>query len=257
MPRLEPCQVLPVIETVQPASGVQTGTMKKPCVLIVDDEVSILRYVGGTLRAEGYETVSASNGEDGLRLTEEENPALVILDIMMPKLDGFEVCRRLREWSQVPIIMLSGRGDEQDKVKCLDLGADDYITKPFGAQELLARVRAVLRRTNGAGTITTPPSYVADGLNIKFAERQVTVSGREVKLTPTEFNLLREFALNAGKVLTHSYLLNRVWGPEYGEEREYLHVFVRRLRNKIEPDTTNPSFIVTVPAVGYQFRDTA
>jgi len=178
------------------------------------------------------------------------------LDIMMPKLDGFEVCRRLREWSQVPVIMLSGRGDEQDKVKCLDLGADDYITKPFGVQELLARVRAVLRRTSGAGAVTTPPSYAAHGLNIKFAERQVTVSGREVKLTPTEFNLLREFVLNAGKVLTHSQLLNRVWGPGYGEEREYLHVFVRRLRNKIEPDPTNPSFIVTVPAVGYQFRDT-
>ena len=230
--------------------------MKKTRVLVVDDEVSILRYVGGSLRGEGHEVVLAGNGQEALRLAEEENPSLVILDIMMPKLDGFEVCRGLREWSQVPIIMLSARGDEQDKVKCLDLGADDYITKPFGAKELLARVRAVLRRTRETTTITTPSSFAAGELKISFAQRQVTVSGKEIRLTPTEYNLLQEFVLNAGKVLTHSHLLNKVWGPEYGEEREYLHVFVRRLRNKIEPDPTSPKFIVTVPAVGYQFRDT-
>jgi len=228
--------------------------MKKTCVLIVDDEVSILRYLQGILRGEGYEVVSASNGQEALRLAEEENPALIILDIMMPKLGGFEVCRKVREWLQSPIIMLSARDDEQDKVKCLDLGADDYITKPFGAEELLARIRAVFRRTNGSTPVTTPPSFTAGELNINFAQRQVTISGKEVKLTPTEYNLLQELTLNAGKVLTHSHLLNKVWGPEYGEEREYLHVFVRRLRNKIEYDPTDPHFIVTVPAVGYKLR---
>jgi two-component system KDP operon response regulator KdpE len=230
--------------------------VKKSPVLVVDDEVSILRYVGGGLRSEGYEVVCASNGQEALHLAEEQNPTLVVLDIMMPKLDGFEVCRRLREWSQVPIIMLSARGDEQDKVKCLDLGADDYITKPFGAAELLARVRAVLRRSNGATATNTPSSFAAGELKISFAERQVTVSGKEIRMTPTEYRLLQEFVVNAGKVLTHSYLLNRVWGPEYGEERDYVHVFVRRLRNKIEPDPASPKFIITVPAVGYQFRAT-
>ncbi len=228
--------------------------MNKTCVLIVDDEVSILRYLQGILRGEGYEVVSASNGQEALRLAEEENLALIVLDIMMPKPDGFEVCRRVREWSNVLIIMLSARDDEQDKVRCLDIGADDYITKPFGAEELLARIRAVFRRTNGSTLVTTPPSFTASELDINFAQRQETISGKEVKLTPAEYNLLQEFALNAGKVLTHSHLLNKVWGPEYGEEREYLHVFVRRLRNKIEPDLANPRFIITVPAVGYKFR---
>ena len=197
------------------------------------------------------------DGAEALQTFEMELPDLVILDIMMPKLDGFEVCRRLREWSQIPVIMLSARGDESDKVKCLDLGADDYITKPFGASELIARVKAVLRRTEAATAIPTQPSFTSGDLEVNFAQRRITVSGKEVKLTPTEYTLLQEFTLNAGKVLTHTYLLNKVWGPEYREEREYLHVFIRRLRAKLEPDPTNPRYIMTVPGVGYQFRDTA
>jgi two-component system KDP operon response regulator KdpE len=153
--------------------------------------------------------------------------------------------------------MLSARGDESDKVKCLDLGADDYITKPFGKGELIARVKAVLRRTEAATTIPTQPSFTSGDLEINFAQRQVAVSGKEVKLTPTEYTLLQEFALNAGKVLTHTHLLNKVWGPEYREEREYLHVFIRRLRAKLEPDPTNPKCIMTVSGIGYQFKDTA
>ncbi len=229
--------------------------MQKRCILVVDDEVSILRYVGACLRKQGFEIITANNGEEALVKAEKENPVLILLDIMMPKMDGFAVCSRLREWTQAPIIMLTARGDEQDKVKCLDLGADDYITKPFGADELLARVRAVLRRTNDAAKITTPSSFAIGEITIKFAQRQVTVSGKEVRLTPTEYKLLQELVLNAGKVLTHAHLLNRVWGSEYREEREYLHVFIRHLRHKIESDPTNPRFILTVPAVGYQFRD--
>ncbi len=175
-----------------------------------------------------------------------ELPYLVILDIMMPKMDGFEVCRRLREWSQIPIIMLSARGDESDKVKCLDLGADDYTTKPFGASELIARVRAVLRRTEAAATIPTQPSFASGNLQVNFVKRQVTVAGNEVKLTPTEYGLLQEFVLNVGKVLTHTYLLNKVWGSEYKEDRQYLHVFVRRLRAKLEPDLTNHTLLVSL-----------
>ena len=181
----------------------------------------------------------------------------MVLDIMMPKMDGFEVCRRIREWSQVPIIMLSARGDEDDKVKCLDLGADDYITKPFGKVELIARVRALMRRTESSGTIPTQPFFSCGDLEINFVKRKVTVAGTEVKLTPTEYNLLQELILNAGKVLTHTHLLNKVWGSEYREDTQYLHVFIRRLRAKLEPDPTNPRYIVTVSGVGYQFKDTA
>jgi len=221
---------------------------------MVDDEVSILLYVSNLLRRKGYEPITASNGEEALILAEEENPTLIILDIMMPKMDGFEVCRRLREWSQIPIIMLSARGDVQDKVKCLDSGADDYISKPFGAEDLLARIRAVLRRTEFAGAVSDRPPFTSGDLKISFGQRQVTIAGREVKLTPTEFSLLQELTLNAGKVLTHTHLLHKIWGPEYQDEKEYLHVFVRRLRVKLEPDLTEPKYIITVPGVGYQFK---
>jgi len=231
--------------------------MKKPRILVVDDELSIIKFLRANLEAKGYNVLAAMDGAQALQTFEMELPDLVVLDIMMPKMDGFEVCRRLREWSQVPVIMLSALGDEGDKVKCLDLGADDYITKPFGASELTARVRAVLRRTEAAGTIPTQPSFTSGDLEINFVKRRVTVAGNEVKLTPTEYALLQEFVLNAGKVLTHTYLLNKVWGSEYREDTQYLHVFVRRLRAKLEPDPTNPRYILTVPGVGYQFKDTA
>jgi len=228
--------------------------MHRPCVLIVDDDLAIIKFLRANLKAEDYETLAAMDGVEALQTIEKELPDLVILDIMLPKIDGFEVCRQLREWSQMPIIMLSARGDEEDKVKCLDLGADDYITKPFGVHELIARVRAVMRRTEAALTTPTQPSFATGDLEINFAARRVTVAGKEVKLTPTEYNLLQELVLNAGKVLTHAHLLNKVWGLEYRGEREYLHVFVRRLRKELEPDPENPRHILTVPGVGYHFK---
>jgi len=231
--------------------------MHRPRVIIADDDLAIIKFLRANLEAIGYKTLTAMDGAEALQTIEMELPDLVILDIMMPRLDGFEVCQQLREWSQIPIIMLSARGDEEDKVKCLDLGADDYITKPFGVEELLARVKAVFRRTQAVGAITTQPAFTSGDLTINFVERRVTIADREVKLTPTEYNLLRELVLNAGKVLTHTHLLSKVWGPEYRDEREYLHVFIRRLRNKLEPDPTNPSYIITVPGVGYQFKATA
>ena len=228
--------------------------MHHPCILIVDDELAIVKFLRANLEANGYETLAASDGAEALQKVEMELPDLIILDIMMPKIDGFEVCRRIREWSQIPIIMLSVRGDLMDKVKCLDLGADDYLTKPFGKEELIARVRAVLRRTEGAYVTSSQPSFTCDDLEINFVERRITVAGREVKLTPTEYNLLRELALNTNKVLTHNMLLGKVWGPEYGEEKEYLRVFVNRLRQKLEVNPENPKYIITVPGVGYQFK---
>jgi len=230
--------------------------MSKTRILVVDDELSIIKFLRANLESKGYEVLAAMDGAEALQTFEMELPDLVILDIMMPKTDGFEVCRQLREWSQVPIIMLSARGDESDKVKCLDLGADDYITKPFGASELIARVRAALRRTEAA-TIPSQPSFASGDLQISFAQRRVTIAGKEVKLTPTEYSLLQEFVLNAGKVLTHTHLLNKVWGSEYREDTQYLHVFVRRLRAKLEADPTNPRYITTVPGVGYEFKDMA
>ena len=228
--------------------------MHHPRILIVDDELAIIKFLRANLEAKGFETLAAMDGIEALQTTKRELPDLVILDIMMPKMDGFEVCRQFREWTQIPIIMLSAQGDEANKVKCLSLGADDYITKPFGASELIARVRAVLRRTEAAGTIPAQTSFTSGDLQINFAQRRVTIADKEVKLTPTEYSLLQEFVLNTGNVLTHAYLLNKVWGLEYREEREYLHVFVRRLRAKLESDPTNPKYIITVPGVGYQFK---
>ncbi len=230
--------------------------MKKTRILVVDDELSIVKLLRTTLEARGFEVLTALNGAEAIHVFEKELPDLVILDIMMPKMDGFEVCRQLREWSQVPVIMLSAKGDEKDKVKCLDIGADDYITKPFGQEELLARVKAVLRRSQVVTAAPlNQPRYVNGDLEINFAQRRATLSGQEIKLTPTEYSLLQELALNAGKVLTHTHLLNKVWGAEYRDERQYLHVFIRRLRDKIESDTANPRYIKTVHAVGYQLPE--
>jgi len=228
--------------------------MRKKRILIVDDEAIIIKFLRVNLEANGYETLAAMDGAEALQKVEMELPDLVIMDIMMPKTDGFEACRRLREWSQIPIIMLSARGDLIDKVKCLDLGADDYLSKPFGVEELLARVRAVLRRTEGAYATPSQPSFTSGELQINFAARQVTIAGDEVRLTPTEYSLLQELVLNRGKVLTHRMLLSKVWGPEYGDEREYLHVFIGRLRKALEPDPEHPRYIVTVQGVGYKFQ---
>jgi len=222
-------------------------------VLLIDDDPATRKYVGACLLHEGYEFVYATDGEDGLAMVERSNPALVILDIMMPRLDGFEVCRRLRAWTQVPIIMLSAMTGEGDKVKCLNLGADDYLAKPFGIEELLARIRAVLRRTAQPTTGAASPRFIKDELDIDFNRRKVFVKDTEVRLTPTEYALLHEMVTNAGKVLTHRHLLQRVWGPQYESEREYLHVFVGRLRTKLEPEPGNPRYFITVPGVGYEF----
>ena len=230
---------------------------KKKFILIVDDELSILKYLRANLEAEGYKVLTALNGVQALQTLEAEMPDLVVLDIMMPGMDGLEVCRRLREWSQLPIIMLSAIANEKDKVQCLDLGADDYITKPFGKDEFIARVRAVMRRAEVTSPAPTIPSVKNDNLEINFSKRKITVKGKEVALTSTEYALLQELALNAGKVLTYTHLLRKVWGPDYAEEREYLHVFINRLRAKLEADPKKPRLITTVSGVGYRFKEVA
>jgi two-component system KDP operon response regulator KdpE len=229
--------------------------MRRPRIVVSDDDLSVVKIVKANLEAEGYDVLTAMNGAQALQIIEMEPPDLVILDIMMPDIDGLEVCRRLREWTKIPIIMLSAKSNEADKVKCLDLGADDYITKPFGSKELKARVRALLRRAEATAVKPDQPSFSKDFLKVDFTRRQVSIAGDRVNLTPTEYTLLREFVLNTGRVLTYSYLLNKVWGPEYRDEREYLYVFVNRLRAKLEPDPVKPRYIMTVPGVGYQFQD--
>jgi two-component system KDP operon response regulator KdpE len=221
-------------------------------ILVVDDEPQILRSLRTTLASHGYDVQTAATGEEALAAVDGRLPDLVVLDLVLPGLSGLEVCRRLRARSSLPILVLSARGDERDKVAALDLGADDYLTKPFGVNELLARIRAALRRAVGA----RGPSAVveAGALRVDFDRRQVTLDGAEVRLTPTEFDLLKVLVANAGRVLTHGYLLRTVWGPEYEGESQLLRVFIGQLRRKVERDPSRPQHILTDPGVGYRFR---
>jgi two-component system KDP operon response regulator KdpE len=221
-------------------------------ILVVDDEPQILRSLRTTLASHGYDVQTAATGEEALAAVDGRLPDLVVLDLVLPGLSGLEVCRRLRARSSLPIVVLSARGDERDKVAALDLGADDYLTKPFGVNELLARIRAALRRAAGA----RGPSAVveAGALRVDFDRRQVTRDGAEVRLTPTEFDLLKILVANAGRVLTHGYLLRTVWGPEYEGESQLLRVFIGQLRRKVERDPSRPQHILTEPGVGYRFR---
>lgn len=227
--------------------------MGKTRILVVDDDPAISRLLCANLKARGYEVITAVDGEEALEMMDREIVNLIILDIMMPGVDGVEVCRRIREWSRVPIIMLSARGDEKGKVNCLELGADDYLTKPFGVAELIARVKTALRHSNATQVASLRSTFTSGNMEINFPTRRVTVDGTEVKLTPTEYSLLEQLVVNADKVLTHSMLLHRVWGEEYYSEKEYLRVFIGRLRKKVETNPENPKHIITVPGVGYHF----
>ena len=220
-------------------------------ILVVDDEVEILRALRRALAARGHEVVTSADGEDAIVAVETSVPDLVVLDLHLPGIDGMEVCRRLRTWTRVPILILSVRDDELGKVEALDLGADDYLTKPFGVDELLARVRALLRRTRPPES--APPRFEVDRVVIDLASRRVTRDGRDVHLTKTEWSLLEAMAEHPGKLLTHLWLLERVWGAGYREDVEVLRVFISQLRKKVEPDPTRPTVIVTDPGVGYRW----
>jgi two-component system KDP operon response regulator KdpE len=220
-------------------------------ILVADDEPNVRMFIRANLLARGYEVYLAKDGVETLEKAELILPDVIVLDVNMPHMDGIEACRRLREWANMPIIILSVRGDEKDKVKALDEGADDYITKPFGIEELLARIRVALRRSKGPTIVA--PLFTAGDLEVDLSKRLVRRRGQLVKLTQSEYELLAYMVSNPGKILTHTELLHKVWGPEYGAEREYIRVFVGQLRRKIEDNPSNPRFIVTVPRMGYRF----
>jgi two-component system KDP operon response regulator KdpE len=224
---------------------------RKPVILVVDDELQILRVLRASLPARGYEVRTAQGGREAIDEMHKQMPDLLILDRMKPELNGLEVWRRVREFSDLPIIVLSAKGEERSKVAALDAGADDYVTKPFGMEELLARVRASLRRMHLSETQSA--EVTVGDVSIDIDERRVMVGGQEVKLTPKEFDVLKYLVSNAGKVVTHRALLQAVWGSESSEQTEYLRVFINQLRRKIEPDSQHPRYIITEPWVGYRF----
>ena len=220
-------------------------------ILVVDDEPQIRRVLRSTLSTQGYVITEAKTGEEALESLRKERPDLVLLDMNMPGMGGIETCREIRRASDAPIIMLTVRNAERDKVAALDAGADDYVVKPFGIEELLARIRAALRRYAPGDAL---PPFASKDLKIDFEARQVTVGDRDVHLTPKEYDVLKHLVANQGKPLTHRRLLQAVWGPDYGEETESLRVVINQLRKKLEADPARPKYIVTEPWVGYRFQ---
>jgi two-component system KDP operon response regulator KdpE len=228
--------------------------MKKR-VLVVDDEPRMRRFVHMNLDLEGYEVLQAENGLVALQKVRDDAPDLVVLDVMMPDMDGFETLERIREVSSVPVIMLTVKGDEEDRIRGLDLGADDYVTKPFSPRELSSRIRAVLRRAEPAKPGAGEPLVIDQDLAIDFPRRTVIVRGEQVKLRPTEYRLLQQLVENAGWIVPQEVLLSKAWGPEYRDDSQLLRLYITYLRKKIEPDPANPRYILTERGVGYRFMD--
>jgi two-component system, OmpR family, KDP operon response regulator KdpE len=239
-------------ETPRPTASTRPSGAR---VLVIDDEPEIQRAIRTRLAGADFVVEGALTGAEGMDLVARWHADVVILDLSLPDMDGLEVCRQLRTWSQVPIIVLSVRGDDADKVAALELGADDYLTKPFSSSELVARVRVALRHAaHAAGGSAGEPTFQTNGLVVDFQRRRVTVEGREVHLTPTEYEVLKYLAIHAGKVITRRTLLIGVWGPQYESEDHYLHVFIAQLRRKIEPNPSRPRYLLTEPGIGYRLR---
>ncbi|MEW5738534.1 MAG: response regulator [Myxococcota bacterium] len=228
-------------------------TATGPVILLVEDEPQMRRFLRAALSSHAYRLVEAGTGQEAIALATSHNPEVVLLDLGLPDFDGLEVTRRLREFTKVPILVLSARGREDDKVAALDAGADDYVTKPFGTNELLARLRVALRHAQGERK--AEPVFELGPLRIDYARREVTKAGTMVKLTPIEYRLLACLAKNVGRVLTHRQILKEVWGPTHGDDTHYLRVYMAQLRRKLEDDPSNPLYLLTEPGVGYRLKD--
>ena len=226
--------------------------MPDPVVVLIEDEPQIRRFLRATLTGQGYRLFEATTGADGLVEVGSRQPDVVIVDLGLPDVDGIDVIRRLREWTAVPIIVLSARGQERDKVTALDAGADDYVSKPFGASELLARIRVALRHTAGASHEADDATFTIGELRIDLLHRQVFVGDREVRLTPIEYKLLATLVRHAGKVVTHQQLLREVWGPTHTDQAHYVRVYMAHLRHKLEAEPARPQYLLTEPGVGYR-----
>ncbi|HSQ66415.1 MAG TPA: response regulator [Polyangiaceae bacterium] len=226
----------------------------QPVLLVVEDEAPMRKFLRTSLANHGYRVVEATTGAEALALAKSHNPELVLLDLGLPDMDGLEVARRLREWMTAPVIVVSARGQEDDKVKALDEGADDYLTKPFGTGELMARIRVALRHAARAGLPSTEPILLAGEIRVDLDKRTVHVADAEVHLTPIEYKLLVVLMKNAGRVLTHRQLLKEVWGPSYATQTQYLRVYMTQLRHKLERDAARPKYLVTEPGVGYRLK---
>jgi len=223
-------------------------------ILLIEDERQMRRFLRVTLQSESYGVIEAETAADGLSQAAMRNPDIIILDLGLPDMDGLEVIKKLREWSAVPVIIISAREQEGDKIKALDRGADDYLTKPFGVGELLARIRVALRHAVPKDKDQGESVFIADDLKIDFLKRQVHIGTREIHLTPIEYRLLTVLVRNAGRVMTHRQILKEVWGPPYIEQTHYLRVFMNQLRKKIEADSTRPRFLLNEPGIGYRFK---
>jgi two-component system KDP operon response regulator KdpE len=229
-------------------------TTDQGMILLIEDEPQMRRFLRVTLQSHGYRLTEASSGGEGLQEATTRNPDVVLLDLGLPDMDGIEVTARLREWSEVPIIVISAREQEEDKIRALDAGADDYLTKPFGAGELLARIRVALRHEAMKQSEQKEPVFVLDELRVDLSKRQVFLRDSEVHLTPIEYRLLAVLIKNAGKVVTHTQLLKEVWGPVYSDQTQYLRVYMTSLRRKLEADPARPKFLINEPGVGYRFK---
>jgi two-component system, OmpR family, KDP operon response regulator KdpE len=229
----------------------------KELILLIEDEPQMRRFLRITLQGRGYRLIETPTGQEGLMQAATRNPDVVLLDLGLPDMDGIEVAKRFREWSEVPIIIISARGQEEDKIKALDEGADDYLTKPFGAGELLARIRVALRHRALRHAGQNEPVFILDDLRVDLMKRQVFLKDNEVHLTPIEYSLLSVLIKNAGRVVTHTQLLKEVWGPVYAGQTQYLRVYMAQLRRKLETDAARPRFLINEPGVGYRLKLTA
>ncbi len=225
-------------------------------ILVVDDDQAIRKFVKANLEARGYHVLLAVDGDEALTIMENETPDLILLDIMMPKVDGFEVCRRIREWSEIPIVMLSAREGEMDKVRCLDCGADDYMTKPFSLRELFSRIKAVLRRAQDKGNAIVLPKYCFEDLEVDLTQNKVWLNGEELSLTGTEYKILSFLVSNAGRLITSDQILAKVWGEEYLGDNHLIQVNMARLRKRLQDNGRVSKYIETRPGIGYMLKTT-